>query len=87
MFEFRFPSYFIRDPEIIKKLTVKEFESFPEHRNLIPVDSDPIFGKSLFFMTGQDWKGQKNFKSLTLKSNFHFFKPRYAINNVSSIYW
>jgi hypothetical protein len=54
MFEFRFPSYFIRDPEIIKKLTVKEFESFPEHRDLIPVDADPIFGRSLFFMKGQD---------------------------------
>jgi hypothetical protein len=57
MFEFRFPSYFIRDPEIIKKLTVKEFESFPEHRDLIPVDADPIFGRSLFFMKGQDWRG------------------------------
>lgn len=57
MFEFKFPSFFIKDPEIIKKLTVKEFESFAEHRALIPVESDPVFGRSLFFMTGQDWRG------------------------------
>ena len=58
MFEFKFPSYFIRDPEIIKKLCVKEFDSFSDHRALIPVDADPIFGRSLFFMHGQDWRGK-----------------------------
>lgn len=60
MFEFRYPSYVIRDPEIIKKLAVKEFESFSEHREMIATDNDPILAKALFFMKGQDWKGEKN---------------------------
>lgn len=59
MFEFRFPSYIIRDPQLIKRLCVKEFESFSEHREMIPTDTDPIMGKSLFFMKGNDWKDMR----------------------------
>jgi cytochrome P450 family 9 len=59
MFEFRFPSYFVRCPTLIKRLSVKEFESFSEHREMFPTDTDPIMGKSLFFMKGQDWKDMR----------------------------
>jgi cytochrome P450 family 9 len=56
MFEFRYPSYFIRDPQLIKRLCVKEFEHFSEHREIIPTETDEILGKSLFFLKGQEWK-------------------------------
>lgn len=59
MFEFFNPAFIIRDPEIIKRLSVKEFESFSEHRKMIPTETDPIIGNSLFFMKGQEWKGMK----------------------------
>ncbi len=43
MFDFRKPFYFIRDPEIIKKLAVKDFDHFENHRSFIDEDVDLLF--------------------------------------------
>lgn len=43
MFDFKQPVYLIRDPEILKHLAVKEFDSFPEHRSVIDEEIDPVF--------------------------------------------
>ena len=59
MFEFRYPSFIIRDPLLIKRLAVKEFDSFSEHRDLFPTETDPILSKALFFMKGQEWRGKR----------------------------
>lgn len=58
MFEFRHPTYFIRDPEIIKRLTIKEFDSFMDHRLVLSEEAEPLFAKALFGLTGQKWKGE-----------------------------
>lgn len=47
----------IRDPELIKQITVKDFEHFLDHRSLIEVG--PLFGKSLFMLTGQKWRDMR----------------------------
>lgn len=43
MFDFRKPFYFIRDPEIIKQLAVKDFDHFENHRSFIDADADLLF--------------------------------------------
>jgi cytochrome P450 family 9 len=58
MFEFNQPTYFIRDPEMIKHLAVKEFDSFTDHRLILSKETEPLFAKGLFGMTGQRWKGK-----------------------------
>ena len=58
MFEFKYPAYFIRDPAIIKHLAVKEFDFFSDHRMIISEDVEPLFGKALFGMKGQKWRGE-----------------------------
>jgi hypothetical protein len=75
MFEFRTPMYFIRDPEIIKTLTVKEFDHFVNHREIIPEDAEPIFSQALFGLKDQKWKGNNNinlFKKNSLFFNISF---------------
>ena len=62
MFEYKHPVYFIRDPEIIKNLTIKEFEHFTDHRLVIDENVEPLFAKGLFGLTGQKWKGMKKFE-------------------------
>lgn len=57
MFEFRTPNFIIRDPKLAKKMAVKDFEYFVDHRVLIDENTDKLFGKSLFTMQGQRWKG------------------------------
>jgi cytochrome P450 family 9 len=67
MFEFKHPVYFIRDPEIIKKLTIKEFENFTDHRLVIDEEVEPLFAKGLFGLTGQKWKGMSSFEMVFIR--------------------
>lgn len=52
------PLLVIRDPELIKQITVKDFEHFLDHRD-INVDIGPLFGKSLFMLRGQRWRDMR----------------------------
>ncbi|KAF5285375.1 hypothetical protein FQR65_LT13265 [Abscondita terminalis] len=67
IYNFQDPLLLIRDPELIKKIFVKEFETFPEHRNFIAEGVDPLWSKNLFAM-----KGGKNWHELrsTLSPSF-----------------
>lgn len=59
MFDFRKPMYFIRDPEIIKRLAVKDFDHFENHRSFIDEDADLLFGNSLFMLKGEKWRDMR----------------------------
>ena len=58
-FEVRSPSYILRDPELIKKIIVKDFDFFVDRRAFISAESDPLFGNALFSLTGQKWKDMR----------------------------
>ncbi|XP_022128817.2 probable cytochrome P450 9f2 [Pieris rapae] len=49
----------IRDPEIIKAVTVKDFEHFVDHRDFIPVEVEPLMGDSMFSMKGDRWRDMR----------------------------
>lgn len=57
------PIFVVRDPELIKKITIKDFDHFIDHRQLFGSgDNDSpyvLFGKSLFAMIGQKWRDMR----------------------------
>lgn len=55
LFEAQKPLIFIKDPEIIKMVGIKEFEHFHNHRSLITEETDPLFGNSVVSLQGL-WK-------------------------------
>lgn len=55
-FYFRSPQYVIRDPNVIKQLTVKDFDHFEDHRAFLNVSCDKFWGNSLFFLEGEKWR-------------------------------
>jgi cytochrome P450 family 9 len=59
MFEFLRPSYVVRDPELIKHVTVKDFDHFVDLPIIIPEDVEPILTKGL-----QGLKGNKYITSV-----------------------
>ncbi|KOB74839.1 Cytochrome P450, partial [Operophtera brumata] len=73
-FEFMNQMVFIRDLELVKKITVKDFEYFLDHRTIIDEETDPLFGRNLFSLkgdtdmqslhllpiTGQEWKDMRS---------------------------
>ncbi|XP_011695538.1 PREDICTED: cytochrome P450 9e2-like [Wasmannia auropunctata] len=56
IFDINVPLVILRDPEIIKSITLKNFEIFPDHRNFIDENQDPLFGKNLFSLRGDKWR-------------------------------
>ncbi|XP_013146951.1 PREDICTED: probable cytochrome P450 9f2 [Papilio polytes] len=53
------PIILIRDPEIIKSITVKDFDHFVDHRQFLSEDVEPLIGASLFFMKGNKWRDMR----------------------------
>lgn len=42
----------IRDPELIKAVTTKDFEHFTDHREVFTAEAEPLWGKGLFNLKG-----------------------------------
>ncbi|XP_026324880.1 cytochrome P450 9e2-like [Hyposmocoma kahamanoa] len=59
-FQFTKPFLQVRDIELIKKICIKEFESFLDHNTVISEDYDPLFGRNLFSLKGQEWKDMRS---------------------------
>nr|BBE49547.1 cytochrome P450 monooxygenase [Adoxophyes honmai] len=54
------PVIFVKDLELIKKITVKDFEHFLDHQALVSEEADPLFGRNLFSLRGQEWKDMRS---------------------------
>ena len=54
----------LSDPEIIKHITVKDFDHFIDHRTFFPTDDDkkdiPMFSRSLIGLKGQKWRNMRS---------------------------
>jgi cytochrome P450 family 9 len=53
VYQFMNPSVLLRDPELIKMVTVKDFEHFLDHQAPISEETDPLFGKVLINLKGK----------------------------------
>ncbi|KAF5288514.1 hypothetical protein FQA39_LY15382 [Lamprigera yunnana] len=80
MYTFAKPSLLLRDPNLIKQILVKEFDTFPEHVPIVPTDVDPLWSKNLFAMEGgEEWHQLRStlspsFTSSKMKSMFLLMK-------------
>lgn len=50
---------FIRDPEILKQLAVKDCDHFENHREFVDEHSDVLFGNSLALMRDAKWRDMR----------------------------
>lgn len=55
-YDFFTPIVAIRDLDLIKEITVKHFEHFPDHRSMQANDLEPLFSKNLFALSGDRWR-------------------------------
>ncbi|XP_063916162.1 cytochrome P450 9e2-like [Zophobas morio] len=55
-YQFLLPTLLVKDPDLIKQITVKDFDHFVDHRSFIPGDSDPLWGRNLFALNGKKWR-------------------------------
>ncbi|KAJ3645296.1 hypothetical protein Zmor_022962 [Zophobas morio] len=78
-YQFFLPSLLIKDPELIKQITVKDFEHFVDHRSLFPEGSDPLWSRNLFSLTGKRWRDMRS----TLSPAFTSSKMKYMFTLIS----
>ncbi|KAF2888386.1 hypothetical protein ILUMI_17787 [Ignelater luminosus] len=63
------PMLLIRDPELIKQITVKDFEHFTDHFNSLPINNQPLWEKNLFFLKGDKWREMRSTLSPSFTSS------------------
>ncbi|XP_030386437.1 cytochrome P450 9b2-like [Scaptodrosophila lebanonensis] len=81
-FNFRTPMIQINDPEIIKKLTVKDFDHFPNHQPFF-TSKEPLLNDMLSVMKDQRWKHMRNtltpvFTSSKMRNMFGLMNESFA---------
>lgn len=59
MFDFLSPTYVIRDPELLKQITIKDFDHFEDHVPFVDEGSQDLFGNSLVGLKGQKWRDMR----------------------------
>ncbi|XP_026324886.1 cytochrome P450 9e2-like [Hyposmocoma kahamanoa] len=59
-FQLMKPLLQVRDIELIKKIGIKDFEHFLDHNTFIEEQYDPLFGRNLFSLKGQEWKDMRS---------------------------
>jgi hypothetical protein len=52
-FIFKEPAVLLRDPELIKAITVKDFDYFMDHRSVLPAN-EPVWSRGLFTLKGKE---------------------------------
>lgn len=62
------PIVLVRDPELIKEMFVKNFETFSNRRGFGEVN-DPLFSKNLFSLKGQKWRDVRTLLSPAFTSS------------------
>ena len=68
-YEFLTPIIVLRDLDLIKTVTMKNVEQFPDHRPLVNRKVDPMLGGMLFMLNGDQWKDHRNMLSPTFTSS------------------
>ncbi|KAJ0177475.1 hypothetical protein K1T71_007484 [Dendrolimus kikuchii] len=58
-FEGTTPVLLIRDPDIIKNITIKDFDHFVNHRQFFGEENDVLFASSLFLLKDDKWRNMR----------------------------
>lgn len=59
LYQFWFPMFLVKDPDLIKLMTVKDFDHFSDHVQFIPENLEPLWEKNLLALNGQKWKDMR----------------------------
>lgn len=53
IYQFTRPKLVIRDPDLIRRVTVKDFDYFVDHTAMVDPKADPLFAKNLISLKGE----------------------------------
>ncbi|KAI2474032.1 hypothetical protein C4B38_000117 [Diabrotica virgifera virgifera] len=68
-YQFNIPSLIIKDVDLVKQITIKDFEHFSEHRHMADEDADPLWATNLFSLKGVKWRRMRSILSPSFTSS------------------
>ncbi|XP_064215856.1 probable cytochrome P450 9f2 [Tribolium castaneum] len=71
-YQFLLPTLIIKDPDLIKQITIKDFDHFVNHRRFVNADDDPFWSRNLFARRDEKWRDMR----ATLSPSFTSSKMR-----------
>ncbi|XP_066257284.1 cytochrome P450 9e2-like [Euwallacea similis] len=76
VYQFTAPVLFIKDLDLVRQISVKDFDHFTDHRNIFGAENDPLMAGNLFSLKGQKWREMRatlsgSFTSSKMKNMFH----------------
>ncbi|KAF5280486.1 hypothetical protein FQA39_LY18051 [Lamprigera yunnana] len=74
-YQFNKPVLYIRDIDLIRKITIKDFDHFTDHSSFLEENVEPLMDKNLFNLKGQRWRNMRatlspSFSSSKMKMMF-----------------
>lgn len=54
------PMYVIEDPDLVKQVTIRDFDHFVNHAPFLSADGDVLFSNSLFALYDEKWKNMRS---------------------------
>ncbi|EFN63656.1 Cytochrome P450 9e2, partial [Camponotus floridanus] len=69
MYEFTRPPIVIRDPELIKSITLKHFDMFMDRRAFLDEIQDPLLSKNITALRGERWREVRSILSPAFTSS------------------
>ncbi|KAL1509785.1 hypothetical protein ABEB36_004469 [Hypothenemus hampei] len=79
LYQFNSPVLMLKDPELIKQLTIKDFDHFTDHKVVVNPDTDPLWSNNLFALTGQKWREMR----ATLSGSFTSSKMKHMFEVIN----
>lgn len=73
------PSFLINDPDLIRDITIKDFDYFLNHHFQLDKQLDPLLGRTLFSMSNQSWRDMRS----TLSPLFTGSKMRFMLTLIN----
>ncbi|CAG9827798.1 unnamed protein product [Diabrotica balteata] len=80
-YQFNIPSLIIKDVDLVKQITIKDFEHFSDHRHMSDEDVDPLWATNLFSLRGVKWRRMR----LILSPSFTSSKMKIMFSLISDI--
>lgn len=69
IYEISQPIFVIRDPDLIKQVTIQDFDHFVNHQVGFDMEMDSLVARSLFFSKNQQWKDMRTILSPAFTGN------------------
>lgn len=69
MYDLTVPLIVLRDPELIKAITLKHFDMFMDHRRFVDASQDPFYGRNLVALSGEKWREMRSILSPAFTSS------------------